>query len=186
MLAFDLSSSLVPAKIVKMMMFPFRWLQILFIVHIMHCSSDTWGPVWQKRVSRAGTSNYITKILWDVITGPFPWYLLLAHTSSTEPKWTWGSHYTYIYVQKRNIPHSAIILWKTKSTLRAQTCQVQHILKIWWKFFWSLNAKSPKCFRLLLVKYPAYPQSLLNIHSSFFRNVANRLPAALLEERETI
>ena len=36
----------------------------------------------QKHASRAGTSNYIPQILWDVITCPCPWYLLLPHTSS--------------------------------------------------------------------------------------------------------
>ena len=35
-----------------------------------------------KQVSRAGTNNYIPQILWDVITCPCPWYLLLAHKSS--------------------------------------------------------------------------------------------------------
>ena len=34
--------------------------------------------VCQRQVSRAGTSNYIPHILWDVITCPCPWYLLLA------------------------------------------------------------------------------------------------------------
>ena len=38
-----------------------------------------WGLVWQKHVSRAGTSNYIPQILWDVITCPCPWYLFLTH-----------------------------------------------------------------------------------------------------------
>ena len=33
----------------------------------------------QKQVSRAGTSNYIPQYLWDIITCPCPWYLLLAH-----------------------------------------------------------------------------------------------------------
>ena len=35
----------------------------------------------QKQVSRAGTNDYIPQILWDVIIGPFPWYLLLAQLS---------------------------------------------------------------------------------------------------------
>ena len=30
------------------------------------------------RVSRTGTSNYIPQILWDVITCPFPWCLLVV------------------------------------------------------------------------------------------------------------
>ena len=37
------------------------------------------GIVCQKQISRAGTSNHIPQILWDVITCPCPWYLLLAH-----------------------------------------------------------------------------------------------------------
>ena len=44
-----------------------------------------WGPVCPKQVSRAGTSNYIPQILWDVITCPCPWHLLLAHKSSYSP-----------------------------------------------------------------------------------------------------
>ena len=43
-----------------------------------------WGILYQKRVSWAGTSNYAPQILWDVITCPCPWYLLLAHTSSNQ------------------------------------------------------------------------------------------------------
>ena len=36
----------------------------------------------QKQVSSAGTSTYIQQIMWDVITGPYPWYLLRSqHTS---------------------------------------------------------------------------------------------------------
>ena len=30
------------------------------------------GVLCQKRVSRAGTSDYIPQILWDVITCPYP------------------------------------------------------------------------------------------------------------------
>ena len=40
------------------------------------------GFVCQKQVSRAGTSNYIPQILWNVITYSCPWYLPLAHKSS--------------------------------------------------------------------------------------------------------
>ena len=36
----------------------------------------------QKQISRSGTSNYIPQILWDVITCPCPWYLLLSQHSS--------------------------------------------------------------------------------------------------------
>ena len=37
----------------------------------------------QKQISRAGTSNYmyLPQYLWDVITGPCPWYMLLAQHS---------------------------------------------------------------------------------------------------------
>ena len=53
-----------------------------------------WWIVCQKQVSRAGTSNYIPQILWDVITCPCPWYLPLAHTSSYNLicKWKWALH----------------------------------------------------------------------------------------------
>ena len=41
-----------------------------------------WWLVCQKQVSGAGTSNYIPKIPWNLITCPCPCYLLLAHKSS--------------------------------------------------------------------------------------------------------
>ena len=37
---------------------------------------------WFEEVSRAGTSNYIPHCLWDLITCPYPWYLLLAQQPS--------------------------------------------------------------------------------------------------------
>ena len=40
------------------------------------------GLVCQNRVTRTETSNYIPQYLWDVITCPCPWYLLLLHDSS--------------------------------------------------------------------------------------------------------
>ena len=43
-----------------------------------------WGFVYQKQVSRAGTCNCIPQYLWDVVTCPCPWYLLLAHKSTYE------------------------------------------------------------------------------------------------------
>ena len=55
-------------------------------------SLGTWGNMWgvlcQKQVSRAGTINYIPQYLWDVITCPCAWYLLLAqHYISSETVW---------------------------------------------------------------------------------------------------
>ena len=41
--------------------------------------THVWGLVCQKQVSRAGISNYITKIMWDVIICPCLWYPVLAH-----------------------------------------------------------------------------------------------------------
>ena len=41
-----------------------------------------WGLLCQKRISRAGTSNYTPQHLWGVITCPCPWYLLLAQHST--------------------------------------------------------------------------------------------------------
>ena len=46
-----------------------------------------WGLVCQKQVSRARTSNYIPQYLWDVITCPCPWYLILAHKSYIGTYW---------------------------------------------------------------------------------------------------
>ena len=42
----------------------------------------------------------------------------------------------------------------------------------------GLNVKSPKCYRLLLVSYRTFTESLIKIHSSIFHKVANRYPAA--------
>ena len=42
---------------------------LLFGVH--------WWHMNQKQVLRVGTSNYITQYLWNVITCPCPWYLLV-------------------------------------------------------------------------------------------------------------
>ena len=47
-------------------------------------TSNICGPVCQKQLSSAGIINYIPQILWDVITCPCRWYLLLAHKSSYE------------------------------------------------------------------------------------------------------
>ena len=38
----------------------------------------------QEQVSRAGTSNYITSIMWDVITCPYPWYMLRFCQNTTQ------------------------------------------------------------------------------------------------------
>ena len=47
-----------------------------------HKTSHNKWVLYQKQVSRAGTSNYLPQILWDVIMCPSPWYRLLAHHSS--------------------------------------------------------------------------------------------------------
>ena len=54
--------------------------------HLMNMKShESTFPIWrllfQKRVSRTGTSNYIPHRPWDVIFCPCPWYLLLAQHS---------------------------------------------------------------------------------------------------------
>ena len=42
-----------------------------------------WWPVCPKQILRAGTSNYIQRMLWDVITYPRLWCLLLIHLKSS-------------------------------------------------------------------------------------------------------
>ena len=56
-----------------------------FILYNLCRLVGIWGLMWQKQVSRAGTSNYIPK--WDVITCPCPWYLFLPHKSSYNHEW---------------------------------------------------------------------------------------------------
>ena len=60
---------------------------ILLRLFCQTLSLFSWWLVYQKQVSRAGTSNYIPHYLWDVITCPCPWYMLLAHKSSTVRRW---------------------------------------------------------------------------------------------------
>ena len=50
-----------------------------FFYQFFVSDSTLWGLLWQKQVWRAGTVSYIPQYLWDVITCPCPWYLLLAH-----------------------------------------------------------------------------------------------------------
>ena len=49
-----------------------------------HSSVHILRFVHRHQVSSATTSNYIPQILWDVITCPCPWHLLLTHRSSHE------------------------------------------------------------------------------------------------------
>ena len=61
--------------------------------------------MYQKKVSRAGTSNYIPHILWDVITCPCPWYMLQAYLSSHKlidiPGWDHALQCRTIIIIKR-------------------------------------------------------------------------------------
>ena len=45
---------------------------------------NIWKVLWQNQVSRTGTIDYILQYLWDVITCPCPWYLLLKQNWSYE------------------------------------------------------------------------------------------------------
>ena len=47
-----------------------------------HSQWPMWGVSCEKPVSMARTSNYTPYILWDVITCPYPWHLILAQHSS--------------------------------------------------------------------------------------------------------
>ena len=65
---------------------PHKWLvtRKMFPFHdvIMWMNAlSFWVCVCQQDVSKLETSNYIPQYLWDVITCPCPWYLLLAHKS---------------------------------------------------------------------------------------------------------
>ena len=73
----------------------------VFFIRGQQCSRLMWSAdqrcLWRSRwsdhicaskqvyVSRAGTSNYIPQYLWDVITCPYTWYLLLAHMACYVP-----------------------------------------------------------------------------------------------------
>ena len=51
-----------------------RWLKNKHIFFHISVTIMMCGPVWQRQVSRFGTSNYIPQILWDVITCTCPWW----------------------------------------------------------------------------------------------------------------
>ena len=78
-------------------------------------STLKWGLVCQKQVSRAWTSNYIPQYLWDVITCPCPWSLILAHTSSSGNKLLVSFSYTkgesYVWDNYRVVLNSSLRLW---------------------------------------------------------------------------
>ena len=59
---------------------------------------NIWRVLYQKYVSRAGTSNYISRILGDVITCPHPWYLLLIQHSS----YMWTRSYSNVSPSRCN------------------------------------------------------------------------------------
>ena len=50
------------------------------------------GVLYQKQVSRVETSNYIPQYMWDIITCPCPWYLLLTQ----HPWYLWDLLYSII------------------------------------------------------------------------------------------
>ena len=59
----------------------FKLTRLLYHVSWLRLLNMMSGGVYQKQVSKAGTSNYIPQIQWDMITCPCPWYLLLAQHS---------------------------------------------------------------------------------------------------------
>ena len=61
---------------------------------LVHRKYRKWGVFCQKQVSRLGTSNYISQKLWDVITCPCPWYLLLAQQS-------WNVYVSFMFWNKK-------------------------------------------------------------------------------------
>ena len=63
------------------------WLHTASEVGSQWSLKNMWGVLCQKQVSRAWISNYIPQNLWDVITFPCPWYLLLA------------KHYIYVSLE---------------------------------------------------------------------------------------
>ena len=70
---------------------------MIWYTHLLRLIWPTNEHVCQKQLSRAGASNYIPQILWDVITCPCLRYLHLAHQSSNEDRWiseSWWSNWT--------------------------------------------------------------------------------------------
>ena len=80
-----------------------------------------WGVLYQKQVSRAGTSNYIPQYLWDVITCPCPWYLL--HTE----------HFSYVFTGlKELIINHGIWVWNIMESWSLGGLMIMVNLKLYW------------------------------------------------------
>ena len=87
-----------------------------------------WGLACQKQVSQAVANNFIPLYLWDVITCPSPWYLLLAHK------------YSYIDPMQSQLRLSNMIYTPTTTPLTNVVHQIDiSNINIWFRSF------LPKC-----------------------------------------
>ena len=65
------------------------------------CNTVISEGLCQKHESRAGTSNYMPQILWDAISCPCSWYLLLAQQSPYLARYCMQLHKTVITLRPR-------------------------------------------------------------------------------------
>ena len=126
------------------------------------------GLVCQKQVSRAGTSNYITKYkyLWEVITCPCPWNPLLTYKSS------YGCR--------------VCLAWPCSITNVASVTQGTQcwytVIEIQWQLNWTWNIfRRPQVSESLTHKHYTHPVPLLQtwiISNSIMDKLLHRLWSA--------
>ena len=110
------------------------------------------GLLCEKQVSRAGTSNYIPQILWEVITCPCPWYLLLAQflisflaylPMRSEPNIEFG-----YYLRQKNevqlwsIPSEICIYMRLGVIVRTCKKTIKGVHRMGWDHWWPWKKQS--------------------------------------------
>ena len=73
---------------------------VVSLEKLLEAVTVIWGVLWQKQISRAGTSNYIPQYLWDVITCPGPWYLLLPQLTQYIPRIMHTDRSSWYYIRE--------------------------------------------------------------------------------------
>ena len=96
---------------------------ILYLVQGIwyHFTTIHWVVLYQKQVSKAGTSNHIPQYLWDAITYPFRWCVLLV-----EQYWFSANIFT------REAPQlCAAVLWVESRTFALHFCGIYYPVSYW-------------------------------------------------------
>ena len=103
--------------------------------------SPFWGRVCQKKLSRAGTSNYIPQILWDVTSYPCTWYPFLVHNSTVhEIVVEWPGSIDISYVNTSLCSHGYMIKMFRKQFIAHSLCEHPQRKQGWFNSLWFVDA----------------------------------------------